>query len=71
MLWQESIDLIQAAHNFEGDMKSSTALTQVCGGNDFVKAKAVDTTYCIATTTRLSTEVWSLEAMRIDIPDLL
>ena len=52
-------------------MDSSATITQVCGGKALVEAKAVTTTHGIATTTRLSIKKWSLEAMRIDIPDML
>ena len=52
-------------------MDGTETFTQVCGGNAPVEAKVLDTTQDIATTARLSNQDWSVEAMRIEIPDLL
>ena len=52
-------------------MDGTETFTQVCGGNAPVEAKVLDTTQDIATTARLSNQDWSVEAMRIGIPDLL
>ena len=55
----------------EGEKDSIVTHTKSCGGNAPVEAKVLDTTQDIAATNWLSNKEWSVEAMRIEIPDLL
>ena len=70
-LWQDSVDPTLIGDHSEGEKDSVVTHTQICGGDAPVEAKVLDTTQDIAATTRLSNKEWSVEAMRIEIPDLL